>query len=64
MNESKLPKGFTDKEWEQGTWGYMEALPEPKISKKCDCGAWKTFGNTCGLEYHYDWCELKENKND
>ena len=48
-----------DTMWTQD--GYIDWLPHG-WDKKCTCGCWTTFGKDCPMEYHSDWCELKEKK--
>lgn len=30
-------------------------------AKECECGCHKTYGKSCPLDYHSDWCNLSPN---
>ncbi len=62
MSDSKYYHSGTVSD--ESIWGdgYIDWLPQGESvwGKKCTCGCWKTYGEDCPLDYHSDWCELKE----
>ena len=41
-------------------WGIYAPDQPPPIPKECDCGAHKTYGDSCPISRHSDWCSLVE----
>lgn len=54
-----LPNGF------HGYWWEIKPPEKEKpLTKTCSCGSNITMGYEAPSEFHSDWCDLKEKKND
>lgn len=50
---------ITPQSWQPALWASGQYLFETQRDEsKCECGAYKTYGENCGPENHSHWCEI------
>lgn len=65
--DNKFPRGInTGMDYGDSDWNndYSYWIPdEIPLTKKCTCGTSITMGQDDHIDYHSDYCEMKENEN-